>query len=345
MAAPPRRAGGRLIMPRDKATLEELDAAIADLGRSAGTAATPARSRRGIVPISEQVREVARATGEAYEDLKAEMERAAAEGRLVIEVDPGEVQDSAHRDRDERAFADAGFLELVASIRDEGQIAPVALRRAGRGYETVFGHRRVRACRTLGRKVRAVVLEGDDKALVRRMLVENAVRRDLSPIEKARAWQRLLASGLFTRQELGATLQVTPQQISNVVVLAELPGELLELVGDWRELGINAGRRLLAAWAAAGRRLPPELAERIRAAGGGAAKRAQLLTRALQAAGRGAGEGDSEVIRAKDGRKLARLTRAGGQLVLRFQPDLDEAIVRALARRVPELLDELQGRP
>jgi ParB family chromosome partitioning protein len=117
----------------------------------------------------------------------------------VIEVAPAEIADSAHRDRDERAFGDAAFLELVASIRDEGQIAPVALRRlpAG-GYETVFGHRRVRACRTLGRKVRAVVLDGDDKALVRRMLVENAVRRDLSPIEKARAWQRLLASGLFT---------------------------------------------------------------------------------------------------------------------------------------------------
>ncbi|MEK0083965.1 ParB/RepB/Spo0J family partition protein [Benzoatithermus flavus] len=332
-------------MPRDKATLEELDAAIADLGRSAAQGSPPPRPRRGIVPISEQVREVARATGEAYEDLKAEMERAAAEGRLVIEVEPAEITDSAHRDRDERAFGDAAFLELVASIRDEGQIAPVALRRLPQGgYETVFGHRRVRACRTLGRKVRAVVLEGDDKALVRRMLIENAVRRDLSPIEKAKAWQRLLASGLFTRQELGATLQVTPQQISNVVVLAGLPDELLELVGDWRELGINAGRRLLAAFEAAGRRLPPALAERVRAAGGGAAKRAQLLTRGLVAAGREEGEGTSELIRARDGRRLARLTRAGGQLVLRFQPDLDEAVVRALVRRLPELLDELQPR-
>lgn len=325
-------------MHRDKATLQELDAAIADLGRGAAPAAQT-RSRRGIVPISEQVREVARATGEAYEGLKAEMERAAAEGRLVVEVEPAEIVDSAHRDRDERAFSDAAFLELVASIREEGQIAPVALRALpGGGYETVFGHRRVRACRTLGRKVRAVVLEGDDKALVRRMLIENAVRRDLSPIEKARAWQRLLASGLFTRQELGATLQVTPQQISNVTALAALPAELLDLVGDWRELGINAGRRLLAAWEGAGKALPPDLAERIRAAGGGAAKRAQLLTQGLIAAGREEG-GDSEVIRARDGRKLARLTRAGGQLVLRFQPDLDEALVRAFARRLPELIE------
>jgi hypothetical protein len=79
-------------------------------------------------------------------------------------------------------------------------------------------------------------------------------------------------------------LQVTPQQVSNVTALAALPQGLLELVGDWRELGINAGRRLLAAWETAGRVLPPELGERIRASGGGSAKRAQLLTRALLAA-------------------------------------------------------------
>src|SRR5688572_9525750 len=115
-------------MSRDKATLKELDAAIVELGRGAA-AGPPGRPRRGIVPISEQVREVARTTGEAYEDLKAEMERAAAEGRLVVEVDPALIRDSAHRDRDERGFGDAGFLELVNSIRDEGQLAPVALRR------------------------------------------------------------------------------------------------------------------------------------------------------------------------------------------------------------------------
>jgi ParB family chromosome partitioning protein len=334
-------------MSRDKATLKELDAAIVDLGRGAA-AGPPGRTRRGIVPISEQVREVARTTGEAYEDLKAEMERAAAEGRLVVEVDPALIRDSAHRDRDERGFGDAGFLELVNSIRDEGQLAPVALRRLDEAmtiYEVVFGHRRVRACRSLGRKVRAVIFDGDDKALVRRMLIENAIRRDLSPVEKARAWQRLLTSGLFTRQELSATLQVTPQQISNVVVLAALPAELLELVGDWRELGINTGRRLLAAWEGAGCRLPADLAERVRVGGGSAAKRAQLLARGLAAVGQGMGERDSELIRAKDGRKLARLSRAGGQLVLRFQPDLSEELVRALARRLPELLEELHVCP
>jgi ParB family chromosome partitioning protein len=233
-------------------------------------------------------------------------------------------------------------MELVTSLRDEGQLAPVALRKVGTAaYEVVFGHRRVRACRALGRKVRAVLLEGDDKALVRRMLVENAVRRDLSPVEKARAWQRLLASGMFSRAELSAVLQVTPQQISNVTVLAALPVELLNLVGDWRELGINAGRRLLAAWEGAGRRLPAELAERARAMSGSATARAQLLVRGLAEAGRKpATSSGSELIRAKNGRKIARLSRAGGQLVLRFQPDLDEDLVRALAHRLPELLDE-----
>lgn len=338
----PRAGQGGRVMGKSKATLEELDAAIMGLGRAAEP--PPGRSRRGIVPISEQVREVARSTGEAYEALKQELEQAAAQGRMIVEIDPARIEDSAHRDRDERAFADAAFNELLESVRAEGQLAPVALRQSGPDrYEIVFGHRRVRAARSLGRKVRAVLLEGDDKALVRRMLIENALRRDLSPIEKARAYARLLASGLFTRAELAATLQVTPQQVSNVTALAALPDELLELLGDWRELGINAGRRLLAAWEGCGRKLPADLAERVQQAGTAAA-RALLLTRGLGAAARAAPAPGSEIVRARDGRKLARLSRAGGQLVLRFQPDLDEALIRALVQRLPDLIDEVAAR-
>jgi ParB family transcriptional regulator, chromosome partitioning protein len=328
-------------MARDRERLEELDAAIAGLSRPKGEGEGATR-RRSVVAIGEQVRAVAAATGEAYTKLKAEMERAVAEGRLVIEVNPTDIRDTSYRDRDEAGFHDQAFTDLLTSIEREGQLAPAALRQASNGsYEVVFGHRRVRVARALGRKLKAVVLDGDDTTLLRRMITENAVRRDLSPLEKARAWHRLLTKNLFTRQELADLLKVSPQQVSNITALAALSDELLESLGDWRTLAINEGRRLLTAWEAAGRHLPKGLAEELRSCPGDATARARLLVRRLRRAS-SSEESRSELIRARDGRKLARLTHSGAQLVIRFQPDLDEARVRLLARRLPELWETLE---
>ena len=218
----------------------------------------------------------------------------------------------------------------------------MALRRRGEeAYEVVFGHRRVRACRALGRKVRAVIVTADDKELVRRMLAENAIRRDLSPIEKARAWQLLIDEGGFSRQELAQILKVTPQQVSNVIGLASLPEALLALLGDWRGLSINEGRRLLGAYEAAGRRLPAGLDAGLK---GDAKARARQLQQRLTAPVEENAFSRSPagtVIRDRQGRKLARLSRAGAQLVLRFRPDLDPALIERLAARLPDLIEEL----
>lgn len=326
-------------MARTKERLAELDTAIADLGRGSdrGEVSSEPR-RRGMVAISEQVRAVAAGTEKAYVELKAEMEDAVASGRLVIEVDPATVRDTAYRDRDEAGFRDQAFVDLVTSVEREGQLTPVALRRADDGaYEVVFGHRRVRAARALGRKLRAVVLDGDDRVLVRRMVAENAVREDISPLEKARAWHRLLAEKLISRQELADLLKISPQQVSNVAGLTALPTELLAALGDWRTLGINEGRRLLTAWEAAAAGQRSKLLDEVRVSGGDAPARARFLVRRLSSTG--ADERVSELVRARDGRKLARLTRSGGQLVLRFQPDLDQDQVKRLTRRLAELWD------
>ena len=327
-------------MAAPRTSMAELDAAIAGLKEE--RAAAGARHGTGVVPIGEQVRAVARATGEAYDTLKAELEAALRDGRLVQEIEPQHIHETAWRDRDPRSFEDEAFRDLAASIEAMGQIAPVALRRRGEGaYEVVFGHRRVRACRALGRKVRAIVVTADDKELVRRMLAENALRRDLSPIEKARAWQLLIDEGGFSRQELAQILKVTPQQVSNVIGLASLPEALLALLGDWRHLSINEGRRLLSTYEAAGRRLPAGLDAGLK---GDAKARARQLQQRLTAPVEENAFSRSPagtVIRDRQGRKLARLSRAGAQLVLRFRPDLDPALIERLSARLPALIEEL----
>jgi ParB family chromosome partitioning protein len=275
------------------------------------------------------------------------MAEAVAQGRMVIEVDPSAIVDSAWRDRHVETLADPAFLELQDSVVRNGQLVPVGLRRRSEGedvYEIVYGHRRVSVARARGLKVKAVLINGDDRRLISAMLVENAARKDLSPVERGRAYRRILDAGLYDRQELGSILGVSAQQISNLTRLADIPDQVLELIGDWRTLSINEGQRLAAALTASGGVVPGELAHRVRTSKLAVAARARMLTNGLKD-GRGiAVERSGIVLRAHDGRRLARLSRSGRQLVLRFQPDLDADRIERLAKRLADLWTELDAR-
>lgn len=334
-------------MPPRSETADEIDAAISGLRRERAEQGA-ARRRSGVVPISDQVREVSRATGEAYEALRLEMEEAIAGGRMILEVDTGLIDETEWRDRDDRGFADESFLALRQSIAANGQLTPVALRKGKPGrYEVAYGHRRVHACRALGRPVRAVLIDLDERGLVGRMLIENAQRADLSPLERAQHYRRLLRAGLFQRAELAELLGVTPQQVSNVAALAEIPPEVLALLGDPRELSIGVGKQVLSAVQRTGTALSRDVADRVRAAQGNAVTKARLLVRLLQAGDSSRQDTDTDnlLIRDRQGRRYGRLSRSGSQLVLRFQPGLDESVIRRLATRIPELYATLADEP
>ena len=232
--------------------------------------------------------------------------------------------------------ADESFLTLCRSIASEGQIAPVALRLQGDGYEVVYGHRRVAACRSLGRPVRAVVVDTDVRGLVARMLIENAQRKDLSPIERAAQYRKLIDEQLMEREEIARLLGVTPQQVSNIVVLAELPEKVLDALGDARAISIATGKRLIQAL-----RAHPDTWDRVldaaRGAKGDATDRANALIAAVESSSKASRGVAGRMIRTKDGRRFARLSASGRQIVLRFQPDLDVSALERMIAQLPEL--------
>ncbi|MBZ9856403.1 plasmid partitioning protein RepB [Mesorhizobium sp. CA13] len=114
----------------------------------------------------------------------------------VVDLDPELVDNSFVADRigdDEQEFA-----ELVRAIRERGQDSPILVRPhpsfPGR-YQTVFGHRRVRVARELGRPVRAVVKQMGDEEHVVAQGQENAARANLSFIERTLFGERMLEKG------------------------------------------------------------------------------------------------------------------------------------------------------
>lgn len=291
--------------------------------------------RDAVAAISLQIR------GAAEHIEKEDVEQSIAEGRAVSEIATDVIQDTPWRDRQKLSVEDVDFRQLIKSIEQNGQIAPVALRRNGQRYDIVFGHRRVQACRELGIPVRAIVMERDDRGLVVAMLIENQARKDLSAIEKARAYNRILESGLLDRSTLAEILGVSERQIVNVLTLNRLPEPVIEALGDARSMALNVGMRLVSALQRSTGSTPDHVLVEAGSINGDGNARARHLISRIDSASRAAAIDQSIAITDENGRRYARLSPSGAQLVLRFQPGLDPDVVRALSERIPVLYEEI----
>ena len=130
-----------------------------------------------------------------------------------------------------REFDPAALAELEASIRANGLLQPITVRRKGESYELIAGERRLRAVRNLDWKdVPAVVRDFDDQTMLVLALVENLQRADLNPIEEARGYQRLLGEFSLTHQEVADAVGKDRSTITNLLRVLTLPEHVQQLV-------------------------------------------------------------------------------------------------------------------
>ena len=149
-----------------------------------------------------------------------------------------------------RRFSEAALEELAESIRSNGVIQPILVRhhheRAGE-YEIVAGERRWRAAqRAQLHQVPVVVRDIDDGQALELALVENLQREDLSPLEEADAYHRLMESFAYTQESLAKNLGKSRSHIANTLRLRALPDAVKELLEDG-QLSAGHGRALLGA--------------------------------------------------------------------------------------------------
>src|SRR5436189_39950 len=132
---------------------------------------------------------------------REEAEREGSLGELAIaDIRPNPYQ--PRRDVDPAALA-----ELQASILKAGLLQPVVVRAApgerAPGYELIAGERRLRACQALGwDRIPAVKRDVDDRTVLTLALIENLQRDDLSPVDEARGYERLIAEFSLTHQDV-----------------------------------------------------------------------------------------------------------------------------------------------
>ena len=144
-----------------------------------------------------------------------------------------------------RIFQSDRLEELAQSIRSNGIIQPLVVRRQGTRYQLVAGERRWRAAKLAGLiQVPVIVQEFPDDRLLEITLIENIQREDLNPIETAVAFERLAKELQLSHDEIGARTGKDRTTITNLLRLLNLPSDLQQLVAE-RRLSSGHARCLL----------------------------------------------------------------------------------------------------
>lgn len=130
-----------------------------------------------------------------------------------------------------KTFDDAALLELAASIKEDGILQPIVVRRDGEYYEIVAGERRWRAAAKAGvHEVPVIVKDLADEDALRVAIVENIQRQDLDPLEEADAYRRLIRDFGHTQDEVAAAVGKSRSAIANSMRLLRLPTKVLDLL-------------------------------------------------------------------------------------------------------------------
>src|SRR6266487_2634488 len=174
-------------------------------------------------------------------------EEAEREGSLV-ELSIADIRPNPYQPR--RDVDPTALDELKASILKAGLLQPVVVRAApgdrAAGYELIAGERRLRACQALGwERIPAVKRDVDDRTVLTLALIENLQRDDLSPVDEARGYERLIQEFNLTQQDVAAAVGRDRSTVANALRLLRLPEAVLGMIHDGH-LSVGHARALLA---------------------------------------------------------------------------------------------------
>jgi ParB family transcriptional regulator, chromosome partitioning protein len=158
----------------------------------------------------------------------AKMATAAASGIPMLKI--AELKAGKYQPR--RRFDDAALAELAASIKAQGIMQPIVVRKTESGaHEIIAGERRFRAAQLAGlTEVPVVIKEVDDKTALTLALIENLQRQDLNAIEEAEGIQRLIAEFKFTHEQAADAVGKSRSAVSNLLRLLDLAAAVQDRV-------------------------------------------------------------------------------------------------------------------
>lgn len=136
-------------------------------------------------------------------------------------------------DQPRQYFNDNALKELAESIKENGVIQPIIVRRIDENYQIVAGERRWRASKRAGLKeIPAIIRNFDEEEAAKISLIENVQRENLNPIEEAIAYKKLMDDYNLTHEELGQAVGKSRAYVSNSMRLLNLDEKVVEYIKD-----------------------------------------------------------------------------------------------------------------
>ena len=157
------------------------------------------------------------------------------------------------------AFSEQDMRELAESIKSQGVLQPLLVRKDQNGYELIAGERRLRASKRAGlNQVPVVIKRVSDDKLLELSLVENIQRENLNPIEEAEAYHRLITQLNLTQDQASVRVGKSRSAVANFLRLRQLPDQIKASITDGNLsmgharalLSTNSAVQQLAAWRA-----------------------------------------------------------------------------------------------
>lgn len=150
---------------------------------------------------------------------------------LVMNIALSEIIPNRFQPR--RKFDEGELSALGESIRENGLIQPVSVRKIKGGFELIAGERRFRACKLIGReKIEAIVYDISDDESATWALLENLQRSDLGPFEEAEAVFKLVSAWNIPREEAARKLGLASSTLSNKLRILKLEPEVRNIITE-----------------------------------------------------------------------------------------------------------------
>lgn len=167
-----------------------------------------------------------------------------------------------NKNQPRQSFEAEPMKELADSIKQNGVLQPIMVRKVASGYEIVAGERRYQAAKVAGLKeIPVLIRDVSDEDVFKLALIENLQRSDLNPIEEALGFKTLIEQNNLTQEALAKVVSKSRPTIANALRLLDLPEEVQTLMSEGK-LTAGHARAILAVAGEEGRiRLAKKVAE------------------------------------------------------------------------------------
>ena len=160
----------------------------------------------------------------------------------IVELNVDELRPNPYQPR--TVFDEDALKELAESIKENGVIEPIIVKKSIKGYDVIAGERRLKASKLAGKEtIPAIIRQLSDEKMAEIALLENLQRENLTALEEAKAYKSLIDKLHLTQEELAKKVSKSRSHITNMLGLLRLPEEVQDMIQN-KKLTMGHARAL-----------------------------------------------------------------------------------------------------